>query len=433
MRHSRPLLRMFCLTSLVLHASTHIPLAPQQPDRIEVDITKAAAPVKIALPQPSSSDPESARELIQTVRDDLEFSGYFDVIDPSRYNLVGSQSQDGQPAHEAWLSIGADALVRTRLALRGGQVDLEARLYDNASATTLFARRFGGSIERLRRVAHQLADDILHHYTGGHGVALTRIAFVSAHGKAKEIYLMDYDGKNIRRLTTSRTINLSPAWAPSGEELAFVSWRGKQPGLYAMNSEGKLGNLAAVGGELSSAPEWSPDGSELAYSANAHGNTEIYVLDRSTGKNRRLTYHAAIDTAPDFSPNGRELAFTSDRAGSPQIYIMDADGLNVRRVSRSGSYNESAAWSPRGDLLAYASRIEGRFEIVVLDLGSGRLTQLTRGSGNNENPCWSPDGRHLVFSSNRAGSYDIYTMRADGSDARRLSRGSDSVTPDWSR
>jgi TolB protein len=428
MRHGRFTAFLFFALALAL-----APVVPQAPDRIEVEINKAAAPVKIALPTPTGGDPDRALELIQTVRDDLEFSGYFDVVDPARYNLAAPSGSDGQPAHEAWLSIGADALVRTRLTLAGDRIDLEARLYDNASATTLFARRFAGSRERLRRVAHQLADDIQHHYTGRRGVALTRIAFVSRHGKAKEIYLMDYDGRNIRRLTTSRTINLSPAWSPSADELAFVSWRGKQPGLYAMNSEGKLGHLAVVGGELSSAPEWSPDGRELAYSSNADGNTEIYVLQRSTGKNRRLTYHAAIDTAPDFSPNGREIAFTSDRAGTPQIYIMDADGLSVRRVSRQGSYNESAAWSPRGDQLAFASRIDGRFEIVLLDLGSGRQTQLTRGAGNNENPCWSPDGRHLVFSSNRAGSYDIYTMRADGSDVRRLSRGGDSITPDWSR
>lgn len=391
-------------------------------------------PIQIAVPDPDSPAGFNAvpAEIVETLRDDLTFSGYFDVIDPSLYRLVPPSAGDGV-RHDDWLSIGADALVAIRLPAQDDRVDLEARLYDNASKSLLFARRYGGKIETLRRVAHLLADDIVRHYTGRPGVALSRIAFVSEYRGNKEVYLMDYDGRRIRRLTSSGTINLSPVWSPDGRELAFMSWRGRQPAVYVMSAEGELGVLNTVGGELSSAPDWSPDGRQLAYTSDVDGNTEIYVLNRDTGRNRRLTRNRAIDTAPAFSPNGREIAFTSDRSGSPQIYVMDTDGLNVRRISWEGSYNDSPAWSPRGDRMAHASRVEGRFHIVVLDIATGRLARLTRGRHNNENPRWSPDGRHLVFASDRTGSYQIYTMRADGREVRRLTRGVDGYTPDWSK
>lgn len=391
-------------------------------------------PIKIAIPDAETSAGYTATtaELVETLRQDLVFSGFFDVIDPSLYQLV-PPSTDGSIRHDDWISIGADALVNIRVPLQDDRIDLEARLFDNASRSVLFARRYGGEIETLRRVAHLLADDIVKHYTGRPGVALSRIVFVSEYQGNKEIYLMDYDGRRIRRLTSSGTINLSPVWSPDGRELAFMSWRGRQPAVYVMSAEGKLGVLKTVGGELSSAPDWSPDGKRLAYTSDIDGNTEIYILDRTTQRNRRVTHNRAIDTAPAFSPNGREIAFTSDRSGSPQIYVMDADGLNVRRLSWESSYNDSPSWSPRGDRLAYASRLEGRFHIVVLDIASGRLTRLTRGGHNNENPRWSPDGRHLVFASDRTGSYQIYTMAADGSDLRRLTRGVDGFTPDWSK
>jgi TolB protein len=414
----------------------HLSPALAQDDRPRIDgvIEGGMAAIKIAVPPPmaDSADDPNASDLILTLRDDLRFSGFFDIVDPSLYRLV-PPAEGAEERHEDWLSIGAEALVRLRLRSSGDRIDLEARLYDNSGGGLLFARRYGGSTDLVRRVAHTLADDLVKHYTGQPGIAATRISFVSAHGDNKEIYLMDYDGRRIRRLTTSSTLNITPAWSPDGNELAYVSWRGRQPAVYVMSSEGKLGVLDIVGSELSSSPDWAPDGRRLVYSADVDGNTELFVLDRSNGSNTRLTHHAAIDTSPAYSPNGREIAFTSDRTGVPQIYIMSAEGVNVRRVSWGGSYNDSAAWSPNGDRLAYASRVDGWFEIVVLDLTTEKVNQLTRGPGHNENPRWSPDGRHIVFSSNRDGDYQIYTMRADGSDVRQLTRGRESYTPDWSR
>jgi TolB protein len=389
--------------------------------------------IKIAIPDltlPPGAE-EVGRELVAALRDDLDFSGYFDIVDPQLYLLI--PPGEGEVRHDDWLSIGADALLLTRMRVDRDRIDLEAWLYDNTSGTELLGKRYGGSLDSTRRVAHKLADEMVLHYTGRPGIALTRIAFVSKHGEGKEIYLLDYDGRRLRRLTTTESLNLSPSWSPNGEELAFVSWRGRQPGVYVMSAEGQLGVLNTVGGEFSSSPGWAPGGHRLAYASDLPGNTEIYLLDRRDGTNRRLTYNPAIDTSPDVSPNGRELAFTSDRTGAPQIYIMDAEGVNVRRVSWSGAYNESAVWSPRGDRLAYASRHEGRFQILVLDLTSGETRQITRGHANHENPSWSPDGRHLVFASDASGDYQIHTIRADGTNERQLTRGPASFTPDWSR
>jgi len=416
--------------SAILLLLTASPLHAQNSDRVMRNVIEGDAYSKVRIAVTATG--EQGAEIAGIVREDLEFSGFFDVVDPGLYSLV-PPSEDGKERYEDWISIGADALVRVQASPSELRVDLQARLYDNASSGLLFARRYGGRKELVRLVAHQLSDDLVRHYTGRPGVSMTRIAFSSKHGDGKEIYLMDYDGRRIRRITTTGTINISPAWSPRGDELTYVSWRGRQPGVYVMNSKGVLGTLKTVGGELSAAPDWSPDGRKLVYSSDIDGNTEIYMLDRASGRNSRLTRSQAIDTAPAFSPNGREIAFTSDRSGTPQIYLMDAEGLNVRRISWSGAYNDSAAWSPRGDRLAYASRIDGRFEIVVLDVASDRLVRLTRGEGNNENPRWSPDGRHIVFSSNRAGTYDIYSMMADGSDVRRLTRGGNCFTPDWSK
>jgi len=422
------------LLAVVLLGSATLGVSAQEPTRLEGTIQgQGATQIKIAIPDPKfpPGAEEIGAELLQTLRDDLDYGGYFDIVDPNLYELVPVEGDVVR--HEDWLSIGADALLLTRLRFDMGRLDLEAWLYDNTNGTQQLGKRYGGTAELARRVAHKLADELVQHYTGRPGIALTRIAFVSKHGDNKEIYLVDYDGRRLRRLTTTDSLNLSPTWSPNGEELAFVSWRGRQPGVYVMSAEGKLGVLNTVGGEFSSSPGWSPEGRRLAYASDLAGNTEIYVLDRIAGKNRRLTYNPAIDTSPAISPNAREIAFTSDRTGTPQIYVMDFEGVNVRRVSWTGSYNESAVWSPRGDRLAYTSRIEGKFHIVVLDLTSGETQRLTHDVANHENPSWSPDGRHIVYASDATGEYQIYTMRADGTRQVQLTRGPASFTPDWSR
>jgi TolB protein len=394
---------------------------------------------RISIAIPDASGPAAgnalARELVETVRADLDFSGYFDVVSPDLYRMVASSPSaanlvNGVP-YDAWREIGANAVALASVAVRSGRLDVEARVHDAPSRTLVLARRYGGSPDVVRRLAHQIADDIVRQFTGRPGIALSRIAFVSGHKDAKEIYIMDYDGQRIRRITTSGVLNLSPAWSPDGRRLAFASWRGGRPGIWLLDDSGKIVKVRTVQGELNSAPDWSPDGRRLVYTSTADGNSELYVTDVDSGRSTRLTRSSAIDTSPAFSPNGREIAFTSDRGGTPQIYVMDSEGLNVRRVTFNGSYNDSAAWSPDGSRLAYASRQNGRFDVAVMEVAGGAVTLLTHGEGHNENPRWSPDGRHLAFASSRRGTYDIYTMRADGSDVRRHTKGGDSYMPDW--
>jgi hypothetical protein len=51
--------------------------------------------IKIAIPDPTAdaASQSLAKELGQTIRDDLDFSGYFDVLDPAIYPLAGSSPE----------------------------------------------------------------------------------------------------------------------------------------------------------------------------------------------------------------------------------------------------------------------------------------------------------------------------------------------------
>ncbi|HHN73908.1 MAG TPA: Tol-Pal system beta propeller repeat protein TolB [Acidobacteria bacterium] len=394
---------------------------------------RGAAKISIAVPPTTvagGARDADAAELGQVLRDDLDFSGWFGLLDPRGEGRI-PVARLGDAT--AWREVGAAYLLNSTLRRREGRAVFEVRLIETGGGEKLLHRQWGGELPRdLRRLAHAASDAVVATLTGQPGLAQTKIAFVSRHGEGKEVYLMDYDGARVRRLTNTGTINLTPSWSADARRLTFLSYLGRKPSIYLLTESGEVTTLHPRGGDLNAAPDFSPDGRTLVFSSDRDGNTEIYLYDLETGRETRLTRNPAIDTAPCWSPSGREIAFTSDRSGTPQIYLMKADGSDQRRLTWEGRYNESAAWSPDGSRIAFVSRIAGQFEIVIHDLASARETIITSGPGKKENPRWAPDGRHLVFASNRTGMYSIYTIRDDGSDLRRLTRGRESFTPDWS-
>jgi TolB protein len=275
------------------------------------------------------------------------------------------------------------------------------------------------------------------------GVARTRIAFSSdrdatAERRTKELYIVDYDGYNPRRVTVNGSLNILPTWTPDGRSLAYVSYRQGSPRIFlASIFEGK--NTPNLTGEPANgqalALSFSPDGKRIAYASNRGGNVDVWVANADGTSPRRLTTSPGQDTAPVWSPTGQEIAFTSNRSGTPQVFLMDSEGLNVRRLTTIGNYNDAPAWNPSRQFseIAYTSRLEsGGFDIAVIDLGTRQVRQITQGRGSCEYPAWAPSGRHLVFSCRRGRSWQITIADRMGGTVRALSAGAgNNVQPDW--
>jgi TolB protein len=350
----------------------------------------------------------------QTLERDLALAGFFDLI--------------------PWVS---DDTLRAR-AVVSGSVDaasgvLEGVLDQAPGGRRIVSGKYPFSGGGPRQAAHRFADEIIHHLTGERGVCRTRIAFVRSDGTNSDLYTVDWDGANAKRLLGNGSLNLTPRWAPDGKRLLYTSYVHGNPGIYWLDALGEGGGPVVQSQGLASAPAWSPDGKRIAFMMSREGNSEIYVMNRDGSGLTRLTYHDGIDTSPTWAPNGRQIAFTSDRSGRPQIYRMNDDGSDVVRLTFVGGYNASPRWSPLGDRILYVSREEGGFQVRVLDLTDQESYLLTLGSGSNEDPEWSPDGRYIVFSSSRTGKRKLYVMLADGSGVRPLLPGDgNDYSPSWS-
>jgi TolB protein len=393
--------------------------------------------IPIALPPFEGGDTPKGREAAATLhdvlRDDLLFSNYFALV-PEEYYKTVAPFVDRKASYNEWSGIGAEAvLIGKARPDAGDDLLFEGRVYDMSDERVGLGKGYRGGADQLRLLAHRMSDEIVQHYTSNRGIAMTRIAYVAQVDRAREVFVMDYDGARGKKVTANGSINRSPVWSPDGKMIAFVSLRSGSPRLMLINSDGILKIAFPQSGELNGAPAWSPDGNLVAFSSGRDGNAEIYTLRVSDATLTRLTRHDAIDTSPAWSPDGRSIAFTSDRGGSPQIYVMDADGGSVRRLPVDLSYSDAPSWSiGPNEAIAFTARVPGGFDIYSYEMKSGALNRLTTGAGINEYPRWSPDGRHLVFASNRSGAMDIYTMDANGDHVRRLTKGGNNTYPAWS-
>lgn len=442
MREDRLLLAFaaaVCLAALAGMLSSPPPARSQQGADVLLNVLRSGAQkLNVIIPEftlVAGTDPQGlAKRLTDITARDLSFTALFAVAmgDPPL------PANDPGAVRKKWAdaaATGAHAGLHGLLALRGDRAELEMRLYDltTPDQRVIATRRFELPVAQHRRLAHKAADEVVFQFTGERGIADTKIAFVASASGNKELYMMDYDGAGVTRLTANRSINLSPAWSPDSRSIAYTSYAGSgYPYLYRLfpfenrpvqTLSGQLG--------INTTPAWSPDGQYLALTLTRDGNPEIYVLNVATGGLRRLTTHAGIDTEPSWSPTGREIAFTSDRAGSAQIFVMDVDGANVRRLTQVG-FNTQPRWSPKGDAIAFTSR-QGNHDIWAVSPDGSNLRRLTAGPGNNESASWAPNGRHLVFQSNRPGGFQLFTMLADGSEQQPLTKGpGEATSPSWS-
>ncbi|MEM6457464.1 MAG: hypothetical protein AAF772_20420 [Acidobacteriota bacterium] len=376
---------------------------------------------------------EAAREAEQTLRDDLEYSGIFRIQgadELSVLTLTGNAAGD----FEQYRSLGNELVLYVTFKAEDGRLVLEGRIYDLPSGQSVLGKRYRGQPDQARRVAHTFADAIILQFTGRSGIARSSIAFHSDRDGHQEIYLMDYDGRNQRRITGHRSTSGFPAWSPTGDAIAYLSYFTTTPTVYYVDVASGEKIEVFGGGSLNLAPAFSPDGQRIAFAhAQSDANVDIYLCDRRCQNPQRLTRTGGIDTNPAWSPDGQRIAFTSDRSSRrPHVYLMNADGSNVQRISFEGNYNDGAAWRPDGNALVYASRRGNKFRVVLTDLVSLETTVLTNGPDSYESPSFSPDGKHVVFTAKRGPRAQIHVMRADGSGWRQLTHDGNNHGPDWS-
>ena len=325
-----------------------------------------------------------------------------------------------------------------------------------------------------------IADLYKIHYVGAPVVSPNgdRVAFTVANYNMKKgksntnIYVMDTDGKNLKKITDNKKSNHNPLWTSNGKTVYYVSTESKIPQIYSYSFvSGKSKKITDFSMGVS-APVLSPDNKLIAFasdvypncgansqcnkeidSTSTHGPIQAYVADHllfrhwttySAGKySHIIIYNLDTKTYKDvtpgdfvsptfmlgggigynFSPDSKELCYVSKHIKHPEastnadLFIVPVTGGKTVDITK-----ENKAWdgwpiySPNGKYIAYRTQKIPNYEsdlfrIALYNRKTGKSRIIT-GKFDNwiDDFKWSGDSKSIYFSADVEANTPIYKI-----------------------
>ncbi|HUG18567.1 MAG TPA: biopolymer transporter Tol [Planctomycetaceae bacterium] len=193
-----------------------------------------------------------------------------------------------------------------------------------------------------------------------------------------EIYVANFDGTGLKRLTDSPGYDAEGSYSSDGKQIVFTSTRDGDPDIYIMNA----------------------DGSNV----------------------RQIVDQSGYDGGPFFSPDEKWIIFRSDREEKDmlQIRAVSVDGKHdVRLTDNLQQVNWCPYFHPSGKYIIWsgADYSQGprsaNFDLWVMEIEytdtefkGGKVTRITDHEAADVLPVFSPDGTKLMWTSTKRGGDD---------------------------
>jgi TolB protein len=207
----------------------------------------------------------------------------------------------------------------------------------------------------------------------------TTIVFSSNRQGDFDLYLMDPDGTNLRRITTQPGADGDPTWTPDGKRIIYTATRSGSSQIISINPDGSDPRQLTTAGGGNHSAVVSPDGTWIAFITGRDGNDELYRMNLDGGIQVNLSQSREKEVAPQFFPNGDLALAVEARRGGWQVVRLVAGDTARTVLGTSAQPITSIALSREGSqLITVAGRItdrgRGRAEFVL------NLYQLSGGT-----------------------------------------------------
>jgi Tol biopolymer transport system component len=162
------------------------------------------------------------------------------------------------------------------------------------------------------------------------------IMYVSDQTGKKEIWLMKSDGSSPSPLALISTRVSDPAWSPDGLAITYVGCqRAAECNLYRINADASDGRRVTTGDFQDWNPDWGPQG--IVFASNRGGSQGLWVVQPDGAGMSQIT---APDGAADLDPRwissggvvfSRSGSRPSDAASD--IWLIESSGAPPKRIT----------------------------------------------------------------------------------------------------
>ncbi len=394
----------------------------------------------------SNAQKSALGDLAKLIRNDFSFyQKKFFVVESAPNNTTSRPVTN----YEYWNSKAIRYLMTIAAEKLGDGMKINFVVEDIKERKQIVNSTDTASLVNLRRVGHQFSDIAYRQITGKESIFKSKIVFVSDRNsrlgkQVKEVFLMDFDGKNVQQLTSHGGVAVSPAMSKDGRYLVYSVIPGRETrkrniDLYLMDLKTKETHVISSRDGINSGAIFNDSENSIFLTLTNSGNAEIYEMSLANASLRKVTNHFASDVDPSITADGRLMTFLSDRAGKAMIYIMDPKGeeKDVKRISFVGQTNGTPRFSPDGKEIVFSSWLDNSFDLFRINSDGSGLIRLTKEFGSNEDPSFSNDGEFIAFTSQRVISrvkadQNIYIMDRDGGILGAVTAGfGNCLSPRW--
>jgi TolB protein len=217
-----------------------------------------------------------------------------------------------------------------------------------------------------------------------------RLAYVSFEGDRSSIFIQTLRTGSRIKVSSRAGVNGAPAFSPDGRKLvATLSDADGNLDIYTLDINSRQTKRITTHRAIDTEGSWSPDGNTLYFTSDRSGGPQIYRVSANGGAAERVTFEGGYNARPRLSPDGDKLAMVHLVNGNYRIAVMDVKRKDVLVLS-SGRQDESPSFAPNSDTLIYATR-PGRNGVLESVTADGLIRQrLASGDGDVREPVWSP-------------------------------------------
>lgn len=272
---------------------------------------------KLVISEPEFADESGelkrvTSEVIEVIKNNFLFYKHkFNLITPED-KIINSYSS---PNFESWKNLNFSYVLSSKASSKAGHTQLFFKIYSVSTGKELLSQSFKVYNSTLRSDAHHISDTLFRKITGRPSIFKSKIVFISdrttdSREITKELYVMDFDGRRVEKLTNFNSVILSPSVSPDNSKIMFsliathtIKSNGKTKLIKNIDlkmldiNSGKFSTISQKPG-INSGAVFSRDDNKIYLTLSFSGNADIYEMEIKSGKMRKVTSHYADDVDP---------------------------------------------------------------------------------------------------------------------------------------